>query len=87
MVILMTINVFVHAWTISCNSQHLDWRKSDRILKGDHIRIIPTKFGLIQLSGLKGVELNAIFYLNMSNLHNQSKHLNKIFHRKTWNIC
>jgi hypothetical protein len=55
------------------NSSHLEWRAglSDTILKGTHPRTIPARFGLIWFSGLRGEDLNVIFYQNMPNLHNR----------------
>jgi hypothetical protein len=35
------------------------------ILKGTHPGTIPARFGLIWLSGLRGEDLNVIFYLNL----------------------
>ena len=65
-------------WTIAeisifSNSSHLEWRAglSDTILKGNHPRTIPARFGLIWFSGFRGEDLNAIFYQNMPNLHNR----------------
>ena len=56
-------------WTIEeisifSNSSHLEWwvRQLDTILKGDHPRAIPAKFGLIWYSSFKGGDLNVIFY-------------------------
>jgi hypothetical protein len=40
-------------------------------LKGTHPGTIPARFGLIWFSGFRGEDLNAIFYQNMPNLHNQ----------------
>jgi hypothetical protein len=34
---------------------------------------MPTRFGLIWLSGFRGEDLNVIFYENMHNLHNGYK--------------
>ena len=50
--------------SIFSNSGHLEWRAglSDTILK---------RFGLIWFSGLRGEDLNVIFYQNMPNLHNR----------------
>ena len=42
-----------------------------KILKGNHPGTIPARFGLIWFSGFRGEDLNAIFYQNMSNLHNR----------------
>ena len=57
--------------SIFSNSGHLEWRAglSDTILKG----IIPARFGLIWFSGLRGEDLNVIFYQDMPNLHNWYK--------------
>ena len=61
--------------SIFSNSSHLEWRVglSDTIMKGDHPRTIPAKFALIWFSGLRGEDLNVIFYQNMPNLHNLYK--------------
>ena len=40
-------------------------------LKETHPGTIPARFGLIWFSGFRGEDLNAIFYQNMSNLHNR----------------
>jgi hypothetical protein len=40
-------------------------------LKGTHPGTIPARFGLIWFSGLRGEDLNVIFYQNMPNLHNR----------------
>ena len=34
---------------------------------------MPTRIGLIWLSGFRGEDLNVIFYQNMPNLHNRYK--------------
>ena len=46
---------------------------SDKMLKGTHPRIIPTRFSVIWFSGFRGEDLNVIFYQNMPNLHNRYK--------------
>jgi hypothetical protein len=48
-------------------------RLLDKILKGDHPRTIPAKFGVIWFNGFRGEDLNVIFFQNMPNLHNQYK--------------
>ena len=65
-------------WTIEeisifSNSSHLEWKAglSDTNLKGTHTGTIPARFGLIWFSGLRGEDLNVIFYQNMPNLHNR----------------
>ena len=61
--------------SIFSNSSHFEWRVglSDTLLKGDHPRTIPARFGLICFSGFKGKDLNVIVYQNMPNLHNRYK--------------
>ena len=61
--------------SIFSNSSHLEWRAelSDTILKWDHPRTIPAKFGSIWLSSFRGKDLNVILYQNMPNLHNWYK--------------
>jgi hypothetical protein len=56
-------------WTIEeisifSNSSHLEWRAglSDTILKKNHPRTIPARFGLIWFSGFKGEDLNVTVY-------------------------
>ena len=51
----------------------LEWRAglSDIIVKGTLPRTIPARFGLICFSGVRGKDLNVIFYENMPNLHNR----------------
>jgi hypothetical protein len=39
--------------------------------RGDEILIVHSRFGLIWFSGLRGEDLNVIFYQNMPNLHNR----------------
>jgi hypothetical protein len=41
------------------------------ILKGNHPGTTPARFGLIWFSGLRGEDLNVIFYQNMPHLHNR----------------
>jgi hypothetical protein len=55
--------------SIFSNGSHLGYRTAltDTILKGT----IPARFGLIWFSGLRGEDLNVIFYQNMPNLHNR----------------
>jgi hypothetical protein len=45
--------------SIFSNSSHFEWRAglSDTILKGDHPRTIPAKFGLIWFSGFRECDL------------------------------
>ena len=59
--------------SIFCNSNHFEWRAalSDTILKRHYPRTIPAKFDLIWFSGLRGEDLNVIFYQNMPSLHNR----------------
>ena len=60
----------------SSNSSHLEWPRaglSDTILWGTHPGSIPSRFGLISLSGFKEEDLNVIFYQNMPNLPNRYK--------------
>ena len=45
----------------------------DIILKWDHLRTIPAKFGFIWFKGFREEDLNVIFYQNMLNLHNRHK--------------
>jgi hypothetical protein len=54
---------FQPRWPLN-NSSYLEWRAglSDTILKGNHLGIIPARFGLIWFSGFRGEDLNAIFY-------------------------
>jgi hypothetical protein len=40
-------------------------------LKGNHPGTIPARFGLTWFSGIRGEDLNAIFYQNIPNLHNR----------------
>jgi hypothetical protein len=58
---------------IFSNGGHLGYRTAltDTILKGTHPGTIPARFGLIWFSGLRGEDLNVIFYQNMPNLHNR----------------
>jgi hypothetical protein len=42
---------------------------SDTILKSDHSRPFPAKFGVSWFSGFREEDLNLIFYQNISNLH------------------
>ena len=51
---------------------------SDTIEKGNHPMIITTKFGFLCFNGIRGEDLNVIFYQYMQNLQNQ----NKSFERK-----
>ena len=67
-------------WTIEeisifSNSSHFEQKAglSETILKGDHPRTIPARFGLIWFSGFRGKDLNVIFYQNMPHLHNRYK--------------
>ena len=76
-------------WTIEeisifSYSSHLEWRAelSDKILKWDHPRTIPAKFGLIWFSGFREEDLNVIFYQNMSNLHYRYKSAENFFLQK-----
>jgi hypothetical protein len=55
---------------------------ADTILKGDHPRTIPAKFGLIWFSGFRGEDLNVILYENMTNLHNRYKSAERKFSQK-----
>jgi hypothetical protein len=50
--------------TMTCGGSHLEWRAelSDTILKWDYPRTIPAKSDLIWFSGLRGEDLNVIFY-------------------------
>ena len=61
--------------SIFSNSSHFEWRAglSDTLLKGDHTRTIPAKFGLIWFSDFREEDLNVIVYQNMPNLHNLYK--------------
>ena len=61
--------------SIFSNSSHFEWRAglSDTLLKGDYLRTIPAKFGLIWFSSFREEDLNVIFYQNMPNLHNRYK--------------
>jgi hypothetical protein len=43
----------------------------DIILKWDHLRTIPAKFGIIRFKGFREEDLNVIFYQNMLNLDNR----------------
>ena len=43
------------------------------ILKGTNPGTIHARFGLILFNGLRGEDLNVIFYQNMPNLHNRYK--------------
>ena len=76
--------------SIFSNGGHLGYRTAltDTILKGDHLRIIQTKF-LLKLAKwfLTRRFLNdfLIFCLFMSNLHNRSKSAK--VHNKSHNIC
>jgi hypothetical protein len=45
--------------------------KKDCKLKGNNPRTIQAKFALICFSGLRGKDLNVIFYQNMPNLYNR----------------
>ena len=45
----------------------------DIILKWDHPRTIPAKFGFIRFKGFREEDLNVIFYQNMLNLDNRHK--------------
>jgi hypothetical protein len=65
-------------WTIEeisifSNSSQLEWRAglSDTILKWDYPCTTSAKFGLIWFSGIRGEDLNVIFYQNIPNLHNR----------------
>ena len=60
---------------MSAEGGHLGWRSGslDTILKIDHVRTIPARFGLIWFSSFRGEDLNVIFYQNMPNLHNRYK--------------
>jgi hypothetical protein len=71
--------------SIFSNSSHLEWRAwlSDTILKGNHPRTIPAKFGLIWFSGIRGEDLNVIFYQNMSNLYNRYKSAERKYLQKS----
>ena len=57
------------------NSSHLEWRAglSDTLLKGTHPRTIPARLSVIWFSGIRGEDLNVIFYQNMPNLPNWYK--------------
>jgi hypothetical protein len=48
-----------------------DGRQAQNRKKGDEIGTIPARLGLIWFSGLRGEDLNVIFYQNMPNLHNR----------------
>ena len=43
----------------------------DIILKWDHLRTIPAKFGIIRFKGFREEDLIVIFYQNMLNLDNR----------------
>ena len=65
-------------WTIEdisivSNISHLKWRAglSETILKGTHPGTITARFGLIWFSGIRGEDLNVIFYQSLPNLHNR----------------
>ena len=62
--------------SIFSNSSHFEWRVglSDTLLKGDHPRTIPAKFGLIWF---RGEDLNVIVYQNMPNFYNRYKSVEK----------
>jgi hypothetical protein len=53
---------------VQCNSSHLEWRAelSETILKWDHPRTIPAKFGLIWFRGFRGKDLNVILQIKPS---------------------
>ena len=55
--------------SIFSNSSHLEWRAglSDTILKGNHPRTIPARFGLIWLRGFRGEDLNVKVYDGWTN--------------------
>jgi hypothetical protein len=55
-------------------------------LKGTHPGTIPTRFGLIWLSGFRE-DLNVILYQNMPNLHNRYKSAERKISQKKRNIC
>jgi hypothetical protein len=59
--------------SIFSNGGHLGWGVclSDTNLEGIDPGTIPTRFGLIWLSGFRGEDLNVICYQNMPNLHNR----------------
>ena len=76
--------MYAEQWTIEeisifSNSSHLEWRAGllDTILKGTHPRTIPVRYSVIWFSGLRGGDLNVMFYQNMPNLHNQYKSAEK----------
>jgi hypothetical protein len=50
--------------SIFSSSSHLEWRAglSNTILKGDHPRTIPARFGVIWFSGFRGKYLNVKVY-------------------------
>ena len=75
--------------SIFSNSGHLEWRAglSDTILKGTHPGTIPARFGLIWFSGLRGEDLNVIFYQICLICIIGIYRLKEKFHRKTRNIC
>jgi len=61
--------------SIFSKSSQFEWRAGllDTILKGDHPKTIPGKFGLIWFSGFRGEDLNVIVYQNMPKLFNWYK--------------
>ena len=50
--------------SIFSNGRHIEWRLglSATIFKGEHPRIIPTRFGVIWFSGFRGEDLNVNVY-------------------------